>query len=191
MGFLHVNTRSVLPKIDQLKVWVHSSNPDVLVITETWLRKSVLNTDVNLSGYNLFRQDRSSKGGGVAIFTKEHLQCSVVSTKFSPWFDRDLAELLHLKNSIWRKARHTLTQADWLSFRQMRNTCTQAIRKAKVSYFKEQFSLCGSNPKKFWKTVKDQENKPSSTQLPMSLNVDDVVVTDKEHMAELFKSPLH
>ena len=34
----------------KLKVWVHSSNPDVLVTTETWLRKSVLNTDVNLSG---------------------------------------------------------------------------------------------------------------------------------------------
>ena len=62
----------------------------------------------------------------------------------------------------------------------MRNKCTQAIRKAKGSYFKENFSLCGSNPKKFCKTMKDLENKPSSSQLPMSLNVDDVVVTDKE-----------
>ena len=88
--------------------------------------------------------------------------------------------LLHLKNCIWRKARDTHTQADWLSFRQMRNKCTQAIRKAKVSYFKEQFSLGGSKPKKFWKTVKDLENKPSSSQLPMSLNVDDVFVTDKK-----------
>jgi exonuclease III len=80
--FLHINTKSLLPKMDQLKVWVHSSNTDVLVITETWLRKSVLNTAVNLSGYNLFWQDRSSKGGGVTIFTKEHLQCSVVSKQF-------------------------------------------------------------------------------------------------------------
>ena len=55
-------TRSLLPKLKQLKVCVHSSNPDVLVITETWLRKSVLNTDVNLSGYNLFQQDRSKVG---------------------------------------------------------------------------------------------------------------------------------
>jgi hypothetical protein len=45
-------------------------------------------------------------------------------------------------------------------------------QKAKASYFKEQFSLCGSNPKKFWITVKELENKPSSSQLPMSLNVD-------------------
>jgi hypothetical protein len=58
--------------------------------------------------------------------------------------------------------------------------------KAKVSYFKEQFPPCGSNPKKFWETVKDLENKPSSSQLLMSLHFDDVVVTDKKHMAELF-----
>ena len=68
----------------------------------------------------------------------------------------------------------------------MRNTCTKPIRKAKVSYFKDQFSLCASNPKKLWKMAKDLENCPSSSQLPMSLKVDDVVVTDKKHMAELF-----
>jgi hypothetical protein len=67
----------------------------------------------------------------------------------------------------------------------MRNKCTRAIREAKVSYFKQKFSLFGSNPKNFWKMVKDQENKPSSSLLPMSLNVD-VVVTDKEHTAKLF-----
>jgi hypothetical protein len=38
-------------------MWDHSSNQDVLIITETWLRKCVLNTDINLSSYNLFRQD--------------------------------------------------------------------------------------------------------------------------------------
>ena len=109
-----------------------------------------------------------------------------IKNRFSPWFDCDLAELLHVKNSIWQIAEHMHTQADWISFRQIRNTCTQGIRKAKVSYFKEQFSFCGYNCKKFWKTVKDLENKPSSSQLSMSLNIDDVVVTDKEHMAELF-----
>jgi hypothetical protein len=60
----------------------------------------------------------------------------------------------------------------------MRNNCTQAIRRAKVSYFKEQFSLSGSNSKKFWKMIKDLENRPFSSQLPMSLNVDDVAVND-------------
>ncbi|KAJ8416250.1 hypothetical protein AAFF_G00382720 [Aldrovandia affinis] len=31
----------------------------------------------------------------------------------------------------------------------------QAVRKAKVGYFKEQFSLCGSDPKRFWKTASE------------------------------------
>ena len=95
--------------MDQLKVWVHSSNPDVLVITEMWLRKSVLNTYVNLPGYNIFRQDRSSKGGGVAFifFTKDHFQCSV-STK-SPPKQFDLLVLsIKLSNSS------LLTVAGWL-----------------------------------------------------------------------------
>ena len=40
-----------------------------------------------------------------------------IKNRFSPWFNRDLAELLHLKNGIWRKAWHKHTQADWVSFR--------------------------------------------------------------------------
>ena len=96
-----------------------------------------------------------------------------IKNRFSPWFDSDLLELLHLKNYIWWKARHTHTQADCLSFRQMRNKCTQAIRKAKVSYLKMQFSLCGSNPKKFWKFSS------------FKVKVEDVFVSDKKHMAEL------
>lgn len=44
-------------------------------------RLDVLNVDINISGYNIYRQDGSSKGGGVAIFIKEHLHCSVVCSK--------------------------------------------------------------------------------------------------------------
>ena len=77
LGFLHVNTRSILPKME-------SSNPDVLVITETWLRRSIPYPEVNLSGYKLFRQDRSSRGGGVAIFAKEHLQCTITLARSIP-----------------------------------------------------------------------------------------------------------
>ena len=80
----------------------------------------------------------------------------------------------------------THTQADWLSIRQMRNKCTQAIRKAKVSYFKEQFSLCTrSCTRSSVKQLKTWRIKPSS-QLRMSLKVDDAVVTDKNRMAEFF-----
>ena len=70
LGFLHVNIRCLLPKIDLVKSWVHTANPDVLGISESWLRKSVTNPDILILGYNVFRQDRATKGGGVAIFVK-------------------------------------------------------------------------------------------------------------------------
>ncbi|KAF3858970.1 hypothetical protein F7725_021369 [Dissostichus mawsoni] len=71
-------------KIDQIKVLVHSSNPEVLVITESWLKKNIPDSDIGIAGYNVFRQDRSSKAGGVVIFTKEHLQCSIATSKSVP-----------------------------------------------------------------------------------------------------------
>jgi exonuclease III len=91
--------------MDQLTVWVHNSNPDVLVITETWLIKSVLNTDVNLSGYIFCCcQDRSSKSGGAAIFTKDHIHCSVVSIKSAPKQFDFLVLNIKLSNSTQQKS---------------------------------------------------------------------------------------
>lgn len=84
LGFLHVNICSLLPKLDMLKSWVHTANPDVLAISESWLRKSVTNSDISLPGYNVFRQDRATRGGGVAMFVKDHLQCTVVLSKSIP-----------------------------------------------------------------------------------------------------------
>lgn len=41
IGFLHINARSLLPKLDLLKTWFMSANPDIVVISETWLKPSV------------------------------------------------------------------------------------------------------------------------------------------------------
>ena len=42
----------------------------VIVFSETWLRKSVLDKDICIIGYNVYRPDRVKKGGGVAIYVK-------------------------------------------------------------------------------------------------------------------------
>lgn len=41
LGFLHMNDRSLVPKMDLVRVSVSTSDPDVLVLSETWLKKSV------------------------------------------------------------------------------------------------------------------------------------------------------
>lgn len=60
---MHLNIRSLLPKVAELTAYVHTANPDILVISESWLKKSIFNSAVSIPGYNIFCQDRISKGG--------------------------------------------------------------------------------------------------------------------------------
>jgi hypothetical protein len=69
INMCHINARSLYPKIDEISWIVQNSGVDVVCISETWLNDSVLDSDIGIEGYTLFRKDRlSKKGGGVAIY---------------------------------------------------------------------------------------------------------------------------
>ena len=82
LGFLHVNARSLVPKLDVFKTWFLVAKPDIVVVSETWLKPSVTDTVIHIDGYNVFRADRKGRAGGVAIYTAEKLQCSVLQFQF-------------------------------------------------------------------------------------------------------------
>lgn len=65
-GFLRIGAKSLFVKMEDVKVWVESCNPEVLVAIETWFRNSTSYPESSIPGYDLFRQDRSSKGGDLA-----------------------------------------------------------------------------------------------------------------------------
>jgi hypothetical protein len=71
-------------------------------------------------------------------------------------------------------------------FRGIRNQYTQAVRKARASFFKQKFATCSTNSKKFWDTVKSMENKSTSFQLPIALRLGNTVTTDKSTIIENF-----
>ncbi|BHF74856.1 hypothetical protein SprV_0501794400 [Sparganum proliferum] len=74
---LYSNAQSLLSKLDELKIYVNQTLPDVISITETWLSASVDDREVALSGYHLFRKDRSGRqGGGVLTYVKYGLFAS-------------------------------------------------------------------------------------------------------------------
>lgn len=50
--------RSLLPKMDMVRIWVKSTGADVVIISETWLSKSINNEDIYIFGYNVYRTDR-------------------------------------------------------------------------------------------------------------------------------------
>ena len=69
------NARSILPKMNYLKMYASNNNLDLIMITETWGRKAVNDAELALQGYRLFRRDREDRrGGGVAIYCSESLR---------------------------------------------------------------------------------------------------------------------
>lgn len=73
LNILYFNARSILPKLDELKIVAEENNPDVVCITESWLCQEISNVEVSVPGYLLYRHDRDRHGGGVLMYIKEYL----------------------------------------------------------------------------------------------------------------------
>jgi hypothetical protein len=74
LAIYHLNVRSLVPKIDEVRDLIEKLKADVLCITETWLHDKILDVDVSIDGFSLLRKDRIDKhGGGVAIYIRENI----------------------------------------------------------------------------------------------------------------------
>ncbi len=70
----HLNVRSLFPKIDLVRMFISKNPFDVFTLSETWLKPTVTNAEINIPNYLITRQDRKDKaGGGTAIYIKEGL----------------------------------------------------------------------------------------------------------------------
>lgn len=83
--FIHVNSRSLLPKLDELQVITLRCHPAVIGVTETWLNDSVSDSEVSIPGYQIQRHDRCRTGSGVCVYVHS---CLI----FSPWSIQDTSE---------------------------------------------------------------------------------------------------
>lgn len=72
-----------------------------------------------------------------------------------PWIDQDLKNIMNQRDKLYRKAKHSKSDADWNAYKTLRNKCVNMQRKAKGVYHKNKINENRLNPKKFWKTVKD------------------------------------
>ena len=86
---LYFNARSLKNKIDELNTRCKQKqhNPDLIVITETWLDHSIPDSFLSVPGYNILRCDRDSNGGGVAFYFKssipyDHIPLPATTTEF-------------------------------------------------------------------------------------------------------------
>ena len=73
---LHLNVRSLLKKIDQLKIYFDNSKLDVVTLSETWTKSSVHSQLLQIEGFETIRQDRNLQktnkktGGGLITYIK-------------------------------------------------------------------------------------------------------------------------
>lgn len=74
---LYLNAQSVVNKISELHVLAAETNPDLILITESWCNESICNSYLNINGYELvneLRKDRcdtkNGVGGGLLVFVR-------------------------------------------------------------------------------------------------------------------------
>nr|VZI30396.1 unnamed protein product [Spirometra erinaceieuropaei] len=76
--------KSILPKLDELKIHICDLSPDIVSLTETWLSENVDDRELMLPGFQLFRRDRRERqGGGVVTYVKHGLLVSEKTEQFA------------------------------------------------------------------------------------------------------------
>jgi len=69
-----LNCRSLLPKIDELRVTCTFEKPNLVFATETWLHQDIQDSLICIDNFNIIRKDRINKrGGGLCIFISSTL----------------------------------------------------------------------------------------------------------------------
>ena len=65
-------------KVDTISDMLVSNNSVGIMVTETWLDDSVLDAEVQIPGYDIFRADRKGRRrGGAATYLSSELQCKL------------------------------------------------------------------------------------------------------------------
>ena len=81
LSFVHINIRSLFPKIDQLCCELANSKIGILTLSETWLTDKIDSMMVQIPGYTLYRLDRNTsskkRGGGLATFINNALSADI------------------------------------------------------------------------------------------------------------------
>ena len=79
LRIVHLYVRSLIRHLDDIALLTASQCLDVLVVSETWLDDGISDGEIFLPGYSVTRFDRNRRGGGVAVFCANYLNCSILS----------------------------------------------------------------------------------------------------------------
>ena len=84
LKIIHLNIRSLVPKMYLLRSWVAQHNPNIITLSETWLNSNISDNEIKLENYVLYRADRGSRGGGVATYVSSNLTAELITPTVKP-----------------------------------------------------------------------------------------------------------
>lgn len=93
---IHLNIRSLVNKIELVRQILLNRKIDCFCISETWLNDLITDDLIQVDGYNLWRKDRLSRGGGICCYVNEMLDCEAIELPFD---DTSELEFLGVKIS--------------------------------------------------------------------------------------------
>lgn len=73
LHYLHLNTKSLLPKIDELRLIARKTNATCICISGTWVDDFIYDTEICIENYNIIRKERNRHSGGVCIYIRSDL----------------------------------------------------------------------------------------------------------------------
>lgn len=74
----HINAQSLTKKMDEFRYIFEKSGIDIIFVSETWFQSCFADALFNLSGFTIFRADRHTHAGGVAIYVRNGISCKCV-----------------------------------------------------------------------------------------------------------------
>ena len=101
LHILYMNVNSLLPKIDEIRFITKQSNVSILELLNP--NSFILNSEVNIVGYDTIRMNHWRGGGGVVCYIKKSLSydhkssfCANIESILIDTFDR------HVLSVIWQ-----------------------------------------------------------------------------------------
>lgn len=95
----HLNVRSLYTGFNELIDIINNNKLDILALSETWLSEDTPLDAFSIPGFNLYRKDRLTRGGGVAVYIRDSINAELITINY----DENCIEQLWLKFRINRK----------------------------------------------------------------------------------------
>lgn len=73
LHFVHINARSILPKLSEIKLIASQTRAAIISVSESWLDSSITDSEILIDGYYSIRKDRNRQGGGVCMFIRSDI----------------------------------------------------------------------------------------------------------------------